>query len=62
MIQFQVGNIIEGHGYGCTGVVREITEVRETGYTWRYLHTPDKEFDSENSTDPMLELGWRIKE
>jgi hypothetical protein len=40
------------------GIVREITAVRETGYTWRYPDKPDKDFLSENSNDPFFDLGW----
>jgi hypothetical protein len=40
------------------GVVREITEVRPTGYTWRYPEVPDRDFWSENSNDPHFEMGW----
>lgn len=46
-------------------VVREIVDVRDAGYGWRYPdmgeHTPaggENYFLSENSTDPFFELGW----
>lgn len=44
-----------------SGDEREITKVRPTGYSWRYLHTPEREFYSENSNTPAMgpENGWR---
>lgn len=43
-------------------VIREITEVRPTGYQWRYPDLPDlcpdgsqNSFASENSDDPFFE-------
>ncbi len=50
-------------------VVREILEVRPTGYTWRYPDYPsDRDFDpisnswmTENSNNPFLGLGWEKK-
>ena len=50
---FAVGDVIERRG-----IRREITEVRDTGYTWRYPDIPDRDFWSENSTDPFFDLGW----
>ena len=39
-------------------VIREITEVRSTGYTWKYPDIPDVDFLSENGTDPFFEWRW----
>lgn len=40
---------------------RIITEVRDTGYSWRYVdRTEDHDFVSENSNDPFFELGWHV--
>lgn len=48
------------------GTCREILDVCDTGYGWRYPDldaiTPaggENYFRSENSTDPFFELGWR---
>lgn len=41
-------------------IVRQITEVRETGYSWVYPEIPEKNFLSENSCDPFFEL-WGIQ-
>lgn len=53
---------------GRDGTVREIVDVRSTGYGWRY---PDIEgmppaqgenyFWSENSGDPYFDWGWRLQ-
>lgn len=47
-------------------VVREIVDVRSTGYGWKYPDlgtvTPtggENYFASENSSDPFFEYGWR---
>jgi hypothetical protein len=64
--RFAVGDIIVwGPPYGDGTVRRQITEVRQTGYEWRY---PDQgevcasghtnSFMSENSNDPFLQAGW----
>jgi len=64
-IQFEVGDKIicrEKHSFGIT---REITEKRETGYTWCYPDDPVQgtrrdmgDWWTENSTDPFLVIGW----
>lgn len=49
-------------------ILRLITDVRPTGYTWEYLDLgadrpddePQPDFISENSSDPFFELGWRL--
>lgn len=42
-------------------VVREITAVRPTGYSWRYPDIPEKgEWISENSNDPMLSWWFTV--
>lgn len=40
-------------------IIRQITEVRQTGYSWIYPDIPDQEFMSENSNMPFFENGWR---
>lgn len=41
-------------------VIRQITEVRDTGYTWIYPDIPDKDFWSENSSDPFFKFNWEV--
>lgn len=40
-------------------VIREIVEVRDTGYSWKYPDI-DKTFLSENSNDPFFEMHWSL--
>lgn len=55
-MKLEPGDIVEGRD----GTRREITEVRPTGYTWRYPDLPAAgDWWSENSTDPMFDSGWR---
>lgn len=56
--RFAVGDLVKCLRPHAQGIVREILAVRRTGYTWRYPEVPDKDFWSENSNDPFLELGW----
>ncbi len=44
------------------GIERRITEVRSTGYTWEYPDVPNKDFISENSSDPFFDHFWTLKE
>lgn len=51
------------------GTVREIVDVRPTGYGWKYPDLADitpaggeNYFWSENSTDPFFEVRWRRAE
>lgn len=45
-------------------IAREITEVRDTGYTWVYVDRNggnphgDADYISENSTDPFFRSSW----
>jgi hypothetical protein len=65
MKRYAVGDIIARTGF--ESVKREITEVRKTGYEWKY---PDmgkvtnagdpNSFMSENGTDPFLQHGWTL--
>lgn len=57
MEKFNIGDVLVNGS-----VEREIIEVRDTGYTWRYPEAPDKDFWSENSNDPLLEWGWELKQ
>lgn len=56
-MKLKVGDRVEGWG-----VVRRITAVRPTGYSWVY--DPDdwgREFMSENSSDPFFDRGWALR-
>ncbi len=55
----EVGDVLM---HNATKVVHVIDEVRPTGYTWHYQHSPAKTFDSENSSDPLYQRGneWSI--
>lgn len=57
--QFDVGDVIICHQEHSKEVVREITEKRKTGYTWRYpdMHDAGERY-TENSSDPFLMWGW----
>lgn len=61
-MKLQVGDVI--FHAGRDDIFRVITEVRSTGYTWEYLHrgvaSSALNFISENSTDPMFEVGWTL--
>lgn len=40
-------------------VIRQIVDVRPTGYGWHYEDDPEKKyFLSEDSTDPFFQYGW----
>lgn len=39
-------------------IIKKITEKRDTGYSWHYVDAPDKEFWSENSSDPFFVRTW----
>lgn len=48
-----------------SGTIREIVDVRPTGYGWKYpeygLTCPDGKENywwSENSSDPFFDVGW----
>ena len=59
---FNKGDIIIGTQSHNKDVVREIVKRRKHGYDWKY---PDIEngqiYMSENSSDPLLEIGWEIQ-
>lgn len=58
---FAVGDKIIGRMSHNKDVVREITEVRDTGYTWKYTYShngADQDWITENSNDPFLTQGW----
>ncbi len=61
-MNLNIDDIVVGTAMACAeGVKREITAVRDTGYSWRYPDIPDRgEWDTENSTDPFLEVGWEL--
>lgn len=42
-------------------VEREIVEVHNGYYIWRYPDVPEKEFDSRNSNDELMEHFWKLK-
>jgi hypothetical protein len=54
-VKFKVGDRIRQGN-----VVKEITKVRETGYTWKYPYIPDKDWWSEARDDPFFERGWDL--
>lgn len=54
----EVGTLLVNARY--PDLVKKITEVRETGYTWSYLDVPERDFWSENSSDPFFEMGWKV--
>lgn len=56
----KVGDYVLGTVPGNLGVIRRITEVRDSGYTWVYLHGLGEDFISENSNDPFFEHGWHV--
>lgn len=57
-MKLQEGDVIRGRASHNKGIIRKITEVRATGYTWIYLDIPEMDFISENSNDPYFDLGW----
>ena len=52
-MSYKVGDVIKKQS-----VIRRITSVRKTGYSWQYVDIPNKIFYSENSNDPFFEVGW----
>jgi hypothetical protein len=59
MIKYAVGDVMVFRREGYEPVFHEITEVRDTGYTWQYPDLPNGgDFWSENSNDPFYECGW----
>jgi len=61
-MNLQVGDIVIGTQAHNRDVVREITEVRTTGYTWCCPDIEGQDWISENSCDPFFELGWELVE
>jgi hypothetical protein len=59
-MKLNIGDIIKGIMSHNDKVTRQITEVRKTGYTWKYPDIDDRDFWSENSNDPFFEWGWEI--
>lgn len=59
---FKVGDIItlDNTAEASSHHNRMIAEVRDTGYTWEYLGSPNTPFLSENSNDPFFEDGWML--
>ncbi len=64
MKRLSAGDRIRYKGSCLRPIVREITEARNTGYTWRYVDAGDKlspdEFTSENSNDPFFDHQWKL--
>ncbi len=54
-----IGDIITNNRFQ-EPILREITEVRDTGYSWVYPDVPDKEFYSEDSSDPFFDCDWVV--
>jgi len=59
-MKLKVGSIIIGIGSHNRDIVREIVEVRKTGYTWKYENSVN-DYWSENSNDPFFEFDWKLK-
>lgn len=57
---FIKGSKIVGFGEHNKNIVKEIIEVRKTGYSWKYEDS-DRVFMSENSNDPLFEQCWTLK-
>ena len=67
MSRFKVGDILELKYIPGFEVRREITEVRDTGYQWKYyckgpvINGKLNSFRSEDlSKDPLLKIGWNL--
>jgi len=59
LLKLKIGDKIIGIESHNKGIVRKITEVRETGYTWEYPDSQSSnDYISENSSDPFFEFGW----
>lgn len=58
-MKLSVGDTIIGTHPHNDGIIREILEVRKTGYTWKYPES-DADFWSENSSDPFFVMGWEL--
>lgn len=48
--RFAIGDWAESIHF--PGIIKEITAVRKTGYTWKYHDLDGQDFWSENSSDP----------
>lgn len=57
---FTKGNKIIGFGDHNKNIIKEIIDVRKTGYSWKYEDL-DRVFMSENSNDPLFEHCWELK-
>lgn len=55
----EIGDIIVNKSFE-EPIYRKIIEVRETGYSWIYPDVPDKEFYSEDSSDPFFDWKWEL--
>ena len=58
MNRYNVGNVLVKKEKGKEPIYREIIEVRETGYSWKYPDVPHRVFYSEDSSDPFFEWKW----
>ncbi len=58
-MKLSVGDKIYGQQHHNKGIIREIVDVRDTGYTWKYPDHDDT-YWSENSNDPFFEFGWEL--
>lgn len=57
-MELKIGDKVIGYGKHNEGIIREITAVRNKGYSWRYEDSSN-EYLSENSSDPLFEMGWK---
>ena len=60
-MKLKVGDTIVGYEKYNDGIERTITEVRQSGYTWKYANDGFRDYWSENSSDPFFDWGWKLK-